>query len=125
MFQRCDWVSNTPASARPSTIPESLSRCLEMINGRHTIKRLQVQLPDATDLQFLFSHLKHGRSRQRKKAATILARKRSIPNSVIAQALQSSCSTTRRYYRIYLDAGLEALFAWSTNRHCGDQRKVS
>ncbi len=88
---------------------------LEMINGRHTIKRLQVQLPDATDLQFLFSHLKHGRSRQRKKAATILARKRSIPNSVIAQALQSSCSTTRRYYRIYLDAGLE----------CGDQHKVS
>src|SRR3989442_476349 len=28
MFQRCDWVSNTPASARPSTIPQSLSRCL-------------------------------------------------------------------------------------------------
>src|SRR5439155_1569919 len=27
MFQRCDWVSNTPASARPSTIPQSLSRC--------------------------------------------------------------------------------------------------
>ena|SRR5438132_1020740 len=29
MFQRCDWVSNTPASARPSTIPQSLSRCRE------------------------------------------------------------------------------------------------
>jgi len=70
---------------------------LELINGAHTVERFQSQLPRAADLRFLFSQLKHGRSRHRKKAATILARKRGISNSVIAAALRSSRSTTRRY----------------------------
>ena len=48
---------------------------LDLIGGRNTLGRLQSQLPDATDLRFLFSQLKHGRSRHRKKAATILARR--------------------------------------------------
>lgn len=98
---------------------------LEIINGTHNVERLQVELPDATDLQFLFSHLKQGRSRQRKKAATILARKRGIPNSVTAKALQSSPKTTGRYHRMYLEAGVEKLFAWNTDRHLGAQPEVS
>ena len=51
---------------------------LELVNGRHSVERLQSQLSPAADLQFLFSRLKHGRSRHRKKAATIIARKRGI-----------------------------------------------
>jgi transposase len=97
---------------------------LDLINGKRAVESLHVEIPDA-DVQFLYFHLKHGRSRQRKKAATILARKRGIPNSVIAKAIQSASSTTRRYYRIYVEAGLEALFAWNTNRHYIDPRKVS
>ena len=84
---------------------------LELVNGTHSVERLQSQLSAAADLPFLFSQLKHGRSRHRKKAATILARKRAISNSVIAAALRSSRSTTRRYYRMYLEAGPENLFA--------------
>jgi DNA-binding transcriptional MerR regulator len=68
---------------------------LALVNGRHSVEYLQSQLSPATDLQFLFSQLKHGRSRHRKKAATILARKQGISNSVIARALRSSRSTTR------------------------------
>jgi transposase-like protein len=34
---------------------------LDLIGGRDTLERLQSQLPDATDLRFLFSQLKHGR----------------------------------------------------------------
>ena len=94
---------------------------LDLINGKRAV---DLEILDA-DVQFLYFHLKHGRSRQRKKAAAILARERGIPNSVIAKAIQSACSTTRRYYRIYVEAGLEALFAWNTNRHCIDPRKVS
>src|SRR5208283_243086 len=66
---------------------------LDLIGGRDTLERLQSQLPDATDLRFLFSQLRHGRSRHRKKAATILARKRGISNSMIAATLRSSRST--------------------------------
>src|SRR5215469_4404110 len=78
---------------------------LELINGAaHSVERFQSQLPHAADLQFLLLQLKHGRSRHRKKAATILARIRGISNLVIAAALRSSRSTTRRYYRMYLES---------------------
>jgi hypothetical protein len=97
---------------------------LDLINGKQPMEYLQVEAPNS-DVQFLFFQLKHGRSRQRKKAATILARKRGIPNSVIAKAIHSSCSTTRRYYRMYNQAGLETLFKWNTNRRFGNQCNVS
>ena len=45
---------------------------LELINGAHTVERFQSQLPHAADLRFLFSQLKHGRSRHRKKAQPFL-----------------------------------------------------
>jgi transposase len=93
---------------------------LELINGAHTVERFQSHLLHAADLRFLFSQLKHGRSRHRKKAATILARKRGISNSVIAAALRSSRSTTRRYYKMYIEAGPEKLFAWNTTRRMGE-----
>jgi transposase len=83
------------------------------------LERLQSELPDVADLRFLFSQLKHGRSRHRKKAATILARKRGISNLRIAATLRSSRSTTRRYYNMYLEAGPERLFAWNTTRGMG------
>jgi DNA-binding transcriptional MerR regulator len=98
---------------------------LELINGAHTVERFQSQLPHAADLRFLFSQLKHRRSRHRKKAATILARKRGISNSVIAAALRSSRSTTRRYYKMYLEAGPEKLFAWNTTRRMGAEAQCS
>jgi transposase/DNA-binding transcriptional MerR regulator len=98
---------------------------LELINGAHSVERLQSQLSPAADLRFLFSQLKHGRSRHRKKAATILARKRGISNSVIAAALQSSRSTTRRYYKMYLESGPKKLFAWNTTRHMGAEAQFS
>lgn len=71
---------------------------LELARGTYAGERFQSQLPHTTDLQFLLSKLKHGRSRDRKKAATILARKRGISNSLIAKALLSSRKTTRQYY---------------------------
>ena len=98
---------------------------LELVNGRHSVERLQSQLSTAADLPFLFSQLKHGRSRHRKKAATILARKRGISNSLIAAALRSSRSTTRQYYRMYLEAGPEKLFAWNTTRDMGAEHQFS
>jgi transposase len=98
---------------------------LELVNGAHSVERFQSQFPHAADLRFLFSQLRHGRSRQRKKAATILARKRGISNSVIAATLRSSRSTTRRYYKMYLQAGPEKLFAWNTTRHTGAEQQLS
>ena len=92
---------------------------LELVHGAYGGERFHSRLPCTADLQFLLSKLKHGRSRDRKKAATILARKRGISNSLIAKALLSSRKTTGRYYRMYLQAGPEKLFAWNTTRRIG------
>ena len=78
------------------------------------IEVLQRRLGD--DLGTLLAHLKHGRARHRKKAATILARTRGIPNSTTARALHSSAGTTRRYFKLYSDLGVRELFAWNTTR---------
>jgi transposase len=92
---------------------------MELTSEPHAVERLKFQLPHAADLLFLLSQLKHGRSRHRKKAATILARQQGISNSMIAAALRSSRKTTRRYYKMYVEEGLEKLFSWNTNRHVG------
>jgi len=96
----------------PCSVLAARQWLLDLINGPHTVERLQSQLPHATDLRILFSHLKHGRSRHRKKASTILARNLGISNSLIAAALRSSRKTTRRYYKMYLEAGPEKLFGF-------------
>jgi transposase len=59
---------------------------------------------------------KNGRRRDRKKALTILARKRGVPNATISAVLHSSRKTTRRYFTIYSKAGPSMLFGSST-RH--------
>jgi transposase len=78
------------------------------------IDRLQAKL--GADLAALLSYLKHGRARHRKKAATIVARTRGIPNSVTARALHSSVATTRHYFKLYTELGVRELFAWNTTR---------
>lgn len=78
------------------------------------IDRLQMAL--GADLRPLLSYLKHGRARHRKKAATILAKTRGIPNSITARALHSSAATTRHYFKLYSELGVRELFTWNTTR---------
>jgi transposase len=115
--QRCGHVPEEVRACRKRSVVSTRQWLLELSNGAYTGERFQSQLPHTADLQFLLSQLKHGRSRHRKKAATILARKPGISNSLIAEALLSSRTTTRRYYKMCLEAGPEKLFAWNTTRH--------
>jgi transposase len=66
------------------------------------------------DLAALLYHLRNGKVRQRKQAATILARTRGIPNAIVSIILHSSPKTTRRYFNLYKEAGASALFATGT-----------
>lgn len=78
------------------------------------INHLQAKL--GADLGPLLAYLRHGRARQRKKAATILARTRGIPNKITARALHSSARTTRHYFKFYTELGVREIFAWNTTR---------
>lgn len=57
---------------------------------------------------------KNGRLRVRKKALTVLARKRGISNAAISELLHSSIKSTRHYFKLYSEAGLSALFGSRT-----------
>src|SRR5437879_7807062 len=84
MFQRCDWVSNTPASARPSTIPQSLSRCESRIN-------LSVQQGEHPRLQTLL--------RRDDSPSTRSIAIRSDSSGRANSNFVCSCSICRRYRR--------------------------
>src|SRR5262249_20922861 len=58
----------------------------------------------------------NGRLRERKKALTIIARKRGISNAMISTILHSSLKTTRRYFRVYSEEGALGLFGSRTQR---------
>ena len=83
------------------------------------------KLDGVIELGRLLRYLKHGRARERKKAATIIARKLGISNAFIANALHSSCVTTRRYFKIYSESGADYLFAWNTSRKFTDENQDS
>jgi len=54
---------------------------------------------------------RNGTLLERKKAATILARKRGIPNAITATILHASRHTTRHYFKVYMEAGAAGLFS--------------
>lgn len=89
----------------------------EILYEKQPNEILKAEIPDSTQLTTLLYHLKNGRHRERAKAATILARKRGIPNSIIARIFHCSSSSIKRYYTIYSKAGLSVLFGRSTRRY--------
>ena len=82
----------------------------EIIHGSRSLEILNGEADDSGDLATLLYSLKNGRRIERKKAATILARKRGIPNATISEILHSARRTTRRYFKIYSEAGPSVLF---------------
>jgi transposase len=79
--------------------------------------RGEMRIADLSDLRsieelpLLIAKINDGTLRQRKKAATILADKRGIPIRTIAASLSISRNSVRRYLRLFVDGGVEALFA--------------
>jgi len=78
--------------------------------------RGEMRIADLSDLSIeglplLVARLNDGTLRQRKKAATILADKRGIPIRTISASLSVSHMSVRRYVRLFVDGGVEALFA--------------
>ena len=88
----------------------------EIIHGARSLEILKTEVGDSSDLPTLLYSAKNGRLRERKKALTILARKRGISNANISVILHSSQKTTRGYFKIYSQAGPSVLFGSSTQR---------
>ena len=79
------------------------------ISGR-SLETLKSEVENSSDLPTLLYMARNGRLRERKKALTIVARKRGISNATISAILHSSIKTTRRYFRVYSEAGPSGLF---------------
>jgi len=106
------WKSKSDITRSVNAAQEWLA---EIIHGARALEILKTQFDDSSDLATLLYSVKNGRGRERKKAATILARKRGIPNTIVAKILHSSRVTTRRYFKMYSEAGPSVLFDWSTH----------
>lgn len=106
--------------SRPTRSVRAAQKWLsEILDSAHH-KDMRAQLTPKKEIGVLLSYLKHGRARQRKKAATVLAHRRRIPKSIIAKMLGSARSTIGNYLKIYLKSGVEALFSWNTTRPSAD-----
>ena len=88
----------------------------EISHGARSLEILNTEADDPSDLVTLLCSLRNGRVRERKKAATILARKCGIPIAIISAMLHSPRTTTRCYFRLYSTGGISALFAPSPRR---------
>src|SRR5262249_48360983 len=71
----------------------------------------QTDPKDRRELATLLDFVRDGSLRDRKKAATILARKAGWPNETIAKVVHAPRRYTRRYFKVYSEAGLQGLFA--------------
>jgi len=76
-----------------------------------TVKLFTTEFKDPIELNNLLGIVRNGTLPERKKAATILARKRGIPNTMTAIVLHASPKTTRRYFKVYTEAGAAGLFS--------------
>lgn len=103
---------------RPPDVKANVTRPIDaaqawlaaIIHGTRSLEILQTDLGASSDLETLLYHVKNGNIRERNKATTILARKRRISNALIAKILHASRYTTRRYFKIYSEAGPAVLF---------------
>lgn len=82
----------------------------ELIHGSRPPEILSNEADDSSDLDTLLYSLNNGRRIERKKAATILARKRGIPNAIVSVILHSARTTTRSWSKLYSKGGVSALF---------------
>lgn len=106
-FARCNrcWDANPTRS-----LPGAQKWLSEVVHGGRSLKILKSAIEESSDLPTLLYKAKNGRIRERKKALTIIARKRGIPNAMISAILHSSRKTTRRYFKVYSEAGPSGLF---------------
>jgi transposase len=121
------WVRET-GPRRPRPIIAAQQWLAQIIHGARSLEGPSAGIDDSSEIANLVYRGKNGRLRERKKALTILARKRGISNTDISAILHSSRRTTRRYFRIYIESGPSVLFG-PTSRHSatqmGDSAKTS
>jgi transposase len=79
--------------------------------GWRPVRLFTTEFKDPIELTNLLEIARNGNLLERKKAATILARKRGISNSITATILHTSRRTTRHYFKVYTEAGAAGLFS--------------
>ena len=125
-FVRRNLLTNAN-SARLRSVNAAQEWLTQIIHGARPLEILQAELDDSSELASLFYTVKNGRHRDRKKAATVLLRKRGTPNTIVAETLHSSRVTTRRYFKSFSAAGPSALFGSTTRcsaTHTDDSEKT-
>ena len=116
-FVRREGISknqSAPRDAHPraaQSIAAAKEWLAEITYGWRAVRFSATEFKDPIELTKLLEIVRNGTLLERKKAATILARKRGIPNAITATILHASPKTTRRYFKVYREAGPAGLFS--------------
>ena len=82
--------------------------------GRRPTTFFQTEPKDRKELATLLDFVRNGILRDRKKAATILARKAGWPNETISKMLHAQRRYISRYFKIYSESGIQGLLGSTT-----------
>jgi transposase len=100
----------------PRSVVAAREWLAEITYGWRPRKLFQTEPKDRRELGTLLDFARNGILRDRKKAATILARKAGWPNRTIAKILHAPLSYIMRYFKLYSQSGLKGLFGPKTPR---------
>jgi transposase len=98
----------------PKSVVAAREWLAEITYGWRPTKFFQTEPKDRRELATLLDLVRDGILRDRKKAATILARKAGWANQTVAKILHAPRRYTRRYFEVYSQSGLQGLFGPKT-----------
>ena len=81
------------------------------MKGKMPVPELASEFASNDEFVTLLNCLRKGHVKDRQRAAVVLARKNAISNRAVAEALNLSRDTTRRYYLAYLESGIKGLYS--------------
>jgi transposase len=109
-FVRRNRIGN-PETDVPRSIAAAQQWLTELANnGSPSLELVCKETDNSSDLATLLNSMRNGRRIERKKAASILARKRGIPNAIVSVVLHSGRTTIRNWSKLYSEGGTSALF---------------
>jgi transposase len=116
-FVRRNGIRETTSDIRqpkphvPNSVVAARGWLAEITYGWRPANLFETERGGRTELAALLDFVRNGILSQRKKAATILARKAGWPYATIATIIHAPRRYIRRYVKVYSESGLQGLFA--------------
>lgn len=87
----------------------------QIMIGKYCTEQVSVEVGDDVPVSLLVGYIRSGKTKERNKALTVLARYRGFTNTAISRFLHLSARTTKRYFATFSEHGPSSLFSTAKN----------